>query len=188
MIDQCGIEDHEDGCLCDVIITAPVTIMPEVSDLWMLQEVAEYFDYSIPWTPDKLLDLFERLLILHDKWIDGGYAKSVNNNGSITGRLNQETHFQYWKRVKESVVDHYHSTNGTIADTIKSLGLTIDDYNTAVSYNRGRRSYTWDDVNAIVQDVQDGMSLYKLCEKWGLSDRGAGKWYHENFRIKEENK
>lgn len=188
MIDQCGIVDHEDGCLCDVIITAPVEIMSEVSDLWMLQEVAEYFDYSIPWTPDKLLDLFERLLILHDKWIDGGYAKSVNNNGSITGRLNQETYFQYWKRVKESVVDHYHSTNGTIADTIKSLGLTIDDYNTAVSYNRGRRSYTWDDVNAIVQDVQDGISLYKLCEKWGLSDRGAGKWYHENFGIKEESK
>lgn len=186
MTDQCGIEEHPEDCLCDVIITTPVEIMPEINDLWMFQETAEYFDYSVPWTPDKLLDLMERIVTLHDKWIDGGYAETVNKNGSIAGRLNQETHFSYWKRVKEAVVDHYHSTNGTIADTIKSLGLSIDEYNQAVSYNRARRSYSWDDVVAIVQDVEDGMSLYGLCKKWGLSDRGAGKWYCDNFRCRVE--
>ena len=186
MIDQCGIEEHPEECLCDVIIVAPVEIMPEVNDLWMMRETAEYFDYSLPWTPDKLLDLFEKVVELHDKWIDGGYADTINRNGSIAGRLNQETHFSYWKRIKEAVVDHYNSTNGSLASTIRSLGLSIDEYNKAVSYNRGRRSYSWEDVDAIVADVQSGMSLYGLCQKWGLSDRGAGKWYHDNFRIKEE--
>lgn len=180
----CGVDGHEDDCLCDVVITQPVEIMPELNHLWMLKETAEYFDYSVPWTDEKMLDLFERLVELHDKWVHGGYADAVNKNGSIEGRLNQETHFAYWKRIKEAVVDHYHSTNGTLADTIKSLGLTLETYNKAVSYNRGKRAYSWEDVDAIVTDVQSGMSLYGLCKKWDLSDRGAGKWYHQNFKVR----
>lgn len=51
MVVDCGVAEHDEDCLCDVIITEPVSTLKGLQDNWALMAVAKYFDMSVPLVP-----------------------------------------------------------------------------------------------------------------------------------------
>lgn len=63
----CGVLEHEETCLCDVIIGKPVPIMPNFHlDYWGIRTAMEVGDYSIPFDAPKFADLMHKLVVASD--------------------------------------------------------------------------------------------------------------------------
>jgi hypothetical protein len=67
---NCGIVEHDDDCLCDVIINEPVQIKlhDAVDEMWMGRQLCDTRDYDYPWTSDKILNYFTDLCTFYDRW------------------------------------------------------------------------------------------------------------------------
>ena len=68
---NCGVEAHDDDCLCDVVVTSPTPIMNDwVRDSWLGKEIVQLLGLSSPWTDDKIILLSETQLAVHDEWAE----------------------------------------------------------------------------------------------------------------------
>lgn len=60
MITTCGVEGHDEDCLCDVIITKPTPITVTIpQDFRYGQEVVDYLGLGVPWKAEDLLLFLE---------------------------------------------------------------------------------------------------------------------------------
>ncbi len=66
----CGVAEHIDDCLCDVIIksSTPIGVFDGVHGMWMGAEVCRVRGYSAPWTSEKLADYLQDLSTFYDRW------------------------------------------------------------------------------------------------------------------------
>ncbi len=63
----CGTIEHDETCLCDVIITQPVPIMKDFHlDFWGIRTAMQVGDYSIPFDAPKFADLMHKLVVASD--------------------------------------------------------------------------------------------------------------------------
>jgi hypothetical protein len=67
---NCGVAEHSDDCLCDVVITEPVSIgiKDAVDEMHMGKQLCEIRNYGRPWSTNQMLDYFTDLCTFHDKW------------------------------------------------------------------------------------------------------------------------
>jgi hypothetical protein len=63
----CGVIDHIETCLCDVIIDKPVPIMQNFHlDYWGIRTAMDVGDYSIPFDAPKFADLMHKMCVASD--------------------------------------------------------------------------------------------------------------------------
>lgn len=87
----CGVDMHDDECLCDVVITdpTPIVVTDAVNDMWMGAEVCKVRGYGIPWTPDTMLEYFSDLCTFYDRWSELQSQKGANTNNGPHQRMVQ---------------------------------------------------------------------------------------------------
>lgn len=68
----CGVEGHDDTCLCDVVITepTPIRVADAVNEMFMGRQICDLRGYGRPWTTETMLDYFSDLCTFYDKWYD----------------------------------------------------------------------------------------------------------------------
>ena len=122
MIDQCGIAEHDEDCLCDVVVTTPTPInVRSVSELWGGDAICNIFDLSGPVEPDNLLEFFEKLLYGYD--MNAGSRTSIRNvRPRIMERSGTESFPSYWNRIRVAIEDIYHeSPDANITEVLEML-------------------------------------------------------------------
>jgi hypothetical protein len=81
-LSTCGVDNHPDECLCDVVITTPVaiTIGDGVDGMWMGRQLCNTRGYALPWTPATILNYFEDLCVFYDRWSELQGQKYVHES------------------------------------------------------------------------------------------------------------
>lgn len=58
----CGVEEHAESCLCDVVITKPTTFALGISDLKFYDYIADKLNFASPYTTESLADFMTKYL------------------------------------------------------------------------------------------------------------------------------
>ena len=107
----CGVDGHDDTCLCDVQVGASAPTVTSLVDNWLLSMVANYFDLSLPWTPTKLAFLLEKSSVFLEEYYRVQGQASAMEVANVPPRINEgregarETFPQYVKRTKEAIAE-----------------------------------------------------------------------------------
>jgi hypothetical protein len=124
----CGIKEHEDDCLCDVIVhaTTDIKVTDGVHGMWMGAELCNARGYDYPWTTDKMLDYFTDLCTFYDRW-SSLQENKYNHQNPAHERMVQLLKEGYEnKHIRRMVHDEFgvDYTRSAISHTKRRIGLT----------------------------------------------------------------
>ena len=174
MVDQCGVEEHPEDCLCDVVITTPTPVnVRSIAELWGGQSICNIFDLAGPWEPDNLLDFFEKLLYGYDA--HRGSVTSIRTvRPRIMERAGNETLPSYWKRVRMVIEDTYRdSPDANILDVLDMLNLSVEEFRDCILFKRLTPEWNRDTLVEMQGDARNSLGHNKFARKYGLNpDKG----------------
>lgn len=195
---NCGIEEHTDECLCDVIIkeTTPIVI-DNLNQMWNGKPICDIFNLSSPWVESELYTFFDKLLQAYDAI---NLTSSARSRGPLPSRGN-ESYFTYWKMIRTAVEDIYSETpNVDIVDVLDMLNVEPDEFISAVTsrhrpeWNHKIRTCNSRELLKQVQKeiVEKQVSIYYLENKYSFGKNGSGRWFkklfgaHQNKGVQNE--
>lgn len=189
----CGVTDHHPDCLCDIrmdIPTPPITT--RLVDNWVLQIVADYFDLSWPWTPDKFAFLLEK----SSQYIEA-HAETIgvipSNVTHIAPRIMEgergvrESFPSYVKRVKQTFAEVAAQLGDKClpSQVAQYCGMDHATFVKILSMNKTDPSKVPTTMyDSIVQSLRSGTSPKQVCNKHGLSydsKNGIVMWLRRTF-------
>lgn len=174
MIDQCGVAEHAEDCLCDVVITTPTPInVRSMSDLWGGDAICNIFDLGGPWNPDNLLTFFDRLLYGYD--IHRGAPTSIRNvRPKVMERAGNEPFPSYWKRLRTVLDDVYEeSPDANIEDVLEMLDISVQEFRDCFLYRRALPEWDLEMLKDMQADARASIGHNKFATKYRLNpDRG----------------
>lgn len=165
----CGEQDHDEECLCDVVITEPVRVRYHLKDTLHAGVIQRALGINKIDSPAKAGELMEALGKAYDacRRYDG-IADEVpdmyNNRRKILGLL----------QAGESIID-----------IPKLVGLDFVDVVRVLTAGRATKLWLWDEATwAEVEDaVRSGIGRKLLARRFGVEENQARtvlKWYGEN--------
>lgn len=166
----CGVDGHDESCLCDVIITKPLPPLSEclkdgVQDMWMGQELCELRGYCVPWTDSKILDYLQDL----EKFYDEYHANPVVfNETPLDGLVPLERDPSmappvWWKKVRVAVQESMAATDASICDIVKAYGLTAQEFIDAATGHQGGE-WDWDKLQKLDETMMSvGPTFNSMC-------------------------
>ena len=126
----CGVMEHEETCLCDVIIDKPVEIMPNFHlDYWGIRTAMDVGDYSIPFDAPKFVDMMHKFTVAFDilterqRQLDEA-EQQVTGSMPLTMHGNAKMPFEARQFVK-NCVDKKWNYSDIIHGVEKRFGVTI---------------------------------------------------------------
>lgn len=169
MLDFCGVEEHPEECLCDVVITRPLPPLHEcfrdaVSEMWMGRQICELRDYSAPWTNDKILDYLSDVqrfaeAVAKGALDDGGYT---DDGGHV---------FSRWEYVRKAVLYRMEHYEDSMVNALASLGVSAQEFMVASSMNSSRKAWTDEQFAEFDRRMLDPSAVYmRIAVDFGISD------------------
>lgn len=149
VIDGCGVAEHDEFCLCDVVITKPLPPLNEcfrdaVAEMWMGKELCELKDYGVPWDNESILNYLSDLKTFYDEFHNNPITLELPKEQiDIVPLVKEyrEQNAQWNLRVRNAVQYHMDNHNESICSILESLGLTPQIFiDSATAYNGGE----WD--------------------------------------------
>jgi hypothetical protein len=136
----CGVAEHDESCLCDVVITKPLPPLEEcfkdaVAEMFMGKELCEIKDYCAPWTNEKILSYLEDMRTFYDEFhshplLSLGVEKMVKDFNEPSAK--------WWARVCNMVQHYMDNTDSKLVDIIQAMGLTPQEFiDIATHHNAG---------------------------------------------------
>jgi hypothetical protein len=127
-LSTCGVDSHDDACLCDVVIVEPVaiTITDGVHGMWMGQQLCDTRGYDYPWTNEKMLDYFTDMCTFYDRWTElqaNKFAHKSEPHERMVQLLRQGVKNSEIRRI---IYDEYgvEYTRSAVSHTKKRIGLS----------------------------------------------------------------
>lgn len=183
----CGVVDHDEDCLCDIRMPdTPTPVGVGLGGNWVLQMVADYFDLSYPWTPDKIVFLLERA----GAYIEAHavkFPKAVAHLSGDVERGNEESFPSYAKRVKVNMEHIAKELGPTVlpSQVRDHLGLTHAQFVAVVTMNRTDPNLVTPDLyDRVTLALREGEPFKRVCRLNGLPDNfnsGIGAWIRRTF-------
>lgn len=133
--ETCGVVGHEPECLCDVVITTPTEIAVDaVKGMWMGELLCENRGFvGREWDDESIVQYLTELLVLHDAWIDLGPDAFIQASESST----DHRHYSRWMKIRRVVKRALAiEPRPKIADVLRSLGVTAEEFTGAVTTNK----------------------------------------------------
>jgi hypothetical protein len=195
----CGVADHDDTCLCDVNIPPRSGAMVPMSDNWVLQLVADHFDLSWPWTPDKFGFLLEKAdMFINEYHEKGRHLTAATSHISV--RIMEGE-----RGVRESFPEYVKRAKQTIAETALALGdkclpsqvaaacsIGHDEFVKLLTMNRVDPALVPPDLyDNIVTQLRDGKPFKRVCLDHGVDPNtrsGTAAWLRRTFIQQFDNK
>lgn len=162
----CGVDNHDDDCLCDVVIPSPTPMLTDpVGNMWMGRELCEHRGHGKDgWTDDEILGYLSDLVYLHDMYIAQQKAPKVEQMKPARGADKIHPYRYIRVTVRQALVEN----GGNIRLALESSGITAQQFTLAASTG------SWHmDMDTIIQFEQAIMdpkrTLGQLSDQFGLS-------------------
>lgn len=128
---NCGIKEHSDDCLCDVIIREPVqiTMHDAVDEMWMGRQLCDARGYDYPWTSNKILDYFTDLCKFYDRWAELQDQKYVHKSQPHERMVQLLRQGVKNSEIRAIIMDEYavDYSRSAISHTKRRIGLSTSD-------------------------------------------------------------
>lgn len=168
--DGCGVIDHDNLCLCDVVIPHPTGWVDDaIQDMWMGQEIVNLRGYVTLWESDDIINYLDDLVYTKDNWAKFSRKKEANADPETwAGQMRHH--------IKRLMADG----TSSITSVMDELGLDMDDMNHILFTDR--RTWTLETLVQFERTVLAGehLTLNKLGEQFGMSyssaERLASYW------------
>lgn len=132
----CGVLEHAESCLCDVVITKPLLPLEDcmtdaIRSMWMADVMCEVRGYCQPWTNEKILDFLVDMEKFYDAWHETRYSIGGAEQLSQMAPLelfDDLTPMQRWRGVRDAValaIDKFPCE--TLEDIVRQLQLRPQD-------------------------------------------------------------
>lgn len=172
----CGVTEHGEECLCDVIIVTPitVTVRDAVNDMWCGREICDIRGYGVPWTDETITNYLTDLLRGHDAWI----ASDVPQTIEARSDYDPTNTVLGWKQIRESVRPALSGTDPKppVEVVLQSLGFTAEEFIRAAT--TGKASMDIDTLKQFEIRVLEGVtSLAGLARDFNISAEIAGNLF-----------
>jgi hypothetical protein len=176
----CGTSDHNDECLCDVVITHPSGwVNDAVQDMWMGQEITRLMDYAPAnqWDDKSILDYLCDLVHAKDNW-----RKPVDlppkRRLVITRKLGGHKYVPgaWTADRRESLMEFMlNMETPSIVDAIQQLGMSHSDLMNVMF--QSKRNIPMDIVVSFEKDIlsKEYPTPYALGKKYGLPFQSVKK-------------
>jgi len=114
-----------------------------VYGMWQGERICEILGYvgEHEWDRESILNYLQTLVYVHDKWVEsqGHYSADFESIQPLDFSEVANTKLHHWKLIRDSV----HQTalqfpTKEVADIILKLGISIEDFQTAVSVNKNK--------------------------------------------------
>jgi hypothetical protein len=184
----CGVAGHKDSCLCDVVIDKVQEVNASLVDNWVLAMVADYFDLSWPWTPDKFGFLLEKASVFLEEYSKSNIVNLVAPT-HIQPQHGSEPWPNYVGRVKRQIeqIVFELGPQTTPTQVFELCGINHNEMVRLLTMNRTLgeevEQYTYDKV---VQEIREGKPLKRICRENNLpapsgSGQGLVNWLKKTF-------
>lgn len=176
-VDYCGVVEHDDDCLCDVVIPHPTGwVTDAVQDMWMGQEIVTLMGYTVEWTPSSIAEYLENLTYAKDNWDKFNLAQPVHMGGSRTTATRRELR----RRLQ---------SGQRILDVAREMNLSHHDI--MMTFFTNRRHMDYDTLVEFEEDViqRKFTNAGALGRKYGLKNASARKlhsYWGVPFKSKDE--
>lgn len=170
---DCGVLEHDEDCLCDVIISEPVSIDVGLRDNWALLAVAKYFDMSLPFSPDDFGFLLEKT----DKFLEAYFVerKEMTLDGFVP--YNMEEGFpNYCERAKEYFIFLATAKKGDIlpSQIAEHMQLSHQDFIEVMTHASPKNEkMTVETLDFMVTEMRKGVSHNYLYRHHGVPRMSA---------------
>lgn len=81
---NCGVSEHTCDCLCDVVVKKVSPIMVNMNDMMYASVICEHMGYGVPWTTNKMLDMFSMCARAHDMLSSANGSRTWGANNKVT--------------------------------------------------------------------------------------------------------
>lgn len=164
-VDYCGIPEHDDDCLCDVVIPHPTGwVTDAVKDMWLGYEIVDMMGYRDEWDDDDILRYLQDLTYAKDHWAGALFEEQPKHGKTAPALLRQEIA----RRLQSSETK-------SIADVCEELGLSHKSLMYVLF--TGRRMMPMQELLEFESDVRNRVfpSAYGLGIKYGMPYKSAHK-------------
>lgn len=173
----CGVDGHDEECLCDVVIVTPtpIGVRDAVNDMWCGREICDIRGHGVPWTNDNMIAYFTDLVRGHDGWIASNIPQKIQAVSEYEPVSNA---IVGWKQIRESVRQalNFDDPKPTVESVLTSLGFTAEQFLTAAT--TGRFTMNMETLNRFETCVLEGVtSLAGLARQFGTSVEIAGNLF-----------
>lgn len=168
--DYCGVVEHDDDCLCDVVIPHPTGwVSDAVQNMWMGEEIVALMGYTIEWTPSSIVKYLGDLTYAKDNWDKFNLEQPVFRGTGKTTAIRRELR----KRL--------HSGQ-RILDAAREMNLSHHELMTTLFTNR--REMDYETLAQFEEDViqRKFTNAGTLGRKYGLRHRSSTK-LHEYWGV-----
>ena len=173
----CGVLEHDEDCLCDVIITDPVSIDVGLRDNWALHAVAKYFDMSVPFSAEDFGFLLEKT----DKFLEAHFAekRQMTLDGFVPYQVDEGL-LNYYERVKEYFIFLATAMKGDIlpSEIAAHMKLSNEEFIHAMTHGAHQnKKLSVEILDFMVTEMRNGAThnyLYKNCGVPRLSAQPQG--------------
>lgn len=186
---DCGVLEHDESCLCDVVLPdKPTPIVTSLMDNWVLGMVAKYFDLSYPWDSDKLGFLMEKASVFLDEWFT--LHKRTDMFADLEHLTPQEqgheTYFQYCARARQLAQRIVERTEGdvTLREVADIMRLNELEFISLMTFGKPDSAVTMDDYMNFVSDLRAGCLFREASRNNNFTTferQGFRKWLDQVF-------
>jgi len=169
----CGIDNHPDTCLCDVVIPHPTGWVDDaVAGMWMGEELTKLRGHAPGniWEPNTILDYLQDLAHLKDNWSEERLDAYRDPFDSL-----EITEGMPWAARMRRAIRRITRADHTrpLVDVLDELGL--DDHQISHVLFQSKREMTRHQLSEFQQDVtsQRFPNPHALARKWGMTYQSA---------------
>lgn len=169
MVVDCGVAEHDDDCLCDVIITQPVSTLKGLQDNWALMAVAKYFDMSVPFSAEDFGFLLEKT----DQFLEAYFVKKgAMDLGGFVPYSTEENLLNYYERMREYFVFLAEAHKGDIlpSEAAEYMGLSHEEFVIGMTQNStiDPARMNVPNLDFMVTEMRKGVTYNYLHKNHGL--------------------
>lgn len=171
-VDFCGVAEHDDDCLCDVVIPHPTGWVGDaVQDMWLGQEIVDMMGYQQEWDNHAIVSYLEDLVYAKDNWARGMFLLNSSKGQIDHNDMRKEIARRLQSSESKSIVTVCDELGLSHGDLIKILFMNRRNIplETILEFERDVRNRTF--PSAYGFGIKYGMpykSAHKLHSYWGV--------------------
>jgi hypothetical protein len=164
-IEHCGVLEHDDTCLCDVVIPGSTPwVTDAVRDMWMGLEIVEIRGYDGIWDDDSIINYLQDLVYAKDRWEQSLPKVSLSTSDDRFGKYRETLRFRLQCPDAPSILD-----------VAKELGINYSELMYVLFTNRYYMSK--ETLLEFESDVRNRRfhSAHMLSKKYGMALKSTRK-------------
>lgn len=174
----CGVLEHDESCLCDVIITNPLPPLQEcfrdaIEESFMGSRICKIRGYSAPWTSAKMLDYFEDMTMFWDAFHTEQkvFTTDVDTLNDVEEVVLEQDDppFIKWGKIRDAVQTNMDRFDASLVNILQHLSLDPQDTMDALTTNKGGTGWTYERIEELDKLFMSEPNMTEISNQTGIS-------------------